>query len=382
MTFRMNQRFRTLAANMAAVLGLAVVASTAAVAGDKDYGKPGEPINLTIGYQPYYTESWSGVVMRGKKLYEKYLPKGSKVEFSIGLQGAVIVNAMLAGKQDIGYVGDMPGVVSTTKQDVADIRILATVGLGTDMCNIVLARTDAPAFPNAKEAFKWLGGKRLSIPLGSCADRFAQAAFKKEGVVPAAVLNQNLEVITSGFRAGKVDAAVMWEPTASRLVQEGLAKRIASGESVGEFDAAFLTMRADLIKQRPDIVKAWLNAELDAQLFLADPKNAMEVATMANGQATGFSEKMLWSAMYGKNATEAGGAAVRLTMPFTITPEVATLITNATTFLFSIKSINVEKLRPEAVMPEFTQAILKERGLTSPVGKVVAQDEKEFKLKP
>jgi len=382
MTFPMNQRFRTLAANMAAVLGLAMAASTVAVAGDKDYGKPGEPINLTIGYQPYYTESWSGVVMRGKKLYEKYLPKGSKVEFSIGLQGAVIVNAMLAGKQDIGYVGDMPGVVSTTKQDVADIRILATVGLGTDMCNIVLARTDAPAFPNAKEAFKWLGGKRLSIPLGSCADRFAQAAFKKEGVTPAAVLNQNLEVITSGFRAGKVDAAVMWEPTASRLVQEGLAKRVASGESVGEFDAAFLTMRADLIKQRPDIVKAWLNAELDAQLFLADPKNAMEVATMANGQATGFSEKMLWSSMYGKNAAEAGGAAVRLTMPFTITPEVATLISNATTFLFSIKSINVEKLRPEAVMPEFTQAILKERGLTSPVGKVVAQDEKEFKLKP
>ena len=382
MTFPMNQRFRTLAANMAAVLGLAMVASTVAVAGDKDYGKPGEPINLTIGYQPYYTESWSGVVMRGKKLYEKYLPKGSKVEFSIGLQGAVIVNAMLAGKQDIGYVGDMPSIVSTTKQDVADIRILATVGLGTDMCNIVLARANAPVFPNAKEAFKWLGGKRLSIPLGSCADRFAQAAFKKEGVTPAAVLNQNLEVITSGFRAGKVDAAVMWEPTASRLVQEGLAKRVASGESVREFDAAFLTMRADLIKQRPDVVKAWLNAELDAQLFLADPKNAMEVATMANGQVTGFSEKMLWSSMYGKNATEAGGAAVRLTMPFTITPEVATLISSATTFLFSIKSINVEKLRPEAVMPEFTQAILKERGLTSPVGKVVAQDEKEFKLKP
>src|SRR5205823_12710128 len=33
----------------------------------KDYGKPGSPINLVIGYQPYYTESWSGVIMRGKK---------------------------------------------------------------------------------------------------------------------------------------------------------------------------------------------------------------------------------------------------------------------------------------------------------------------------
>jgi ABC-type nitrate/sulfonate/bicarbonate transport system substrate-binding protein len=62
---------------------------------------------------------------------------------------------------------------------------------------------------------------------------------------------------------------VIWEPTASRLVQEGLARRIASGESVQENDGGFLAMRADLIKQRPDVVKAWLQAELDAQLFLA-----------------------------------------------------------------------------------------------------------------
>jgi NitT/TauT family transport system substrate-binding protein len=367
---------------LAAVIALAGAAFAPAWSADKTYGKPGEPIKLTIGYQPYYTESWSGIVMRGKKLYEKYLPKGSEVEFAVGLQGAVIVNAMLAGKQDIGYVGDMPGIVSTTKQEVADIRIVATAGVGTDMCNIVLARMDAPAFQNPKEALKWLGGKKISIPLGSCADRFAQAALKKEGVVPEATLNQNIEVITSGFRAGKVDAAVLWEPTASRLVQEGLAKRVASGDSVGEYDAAFLTMRADLIKQRPDIVKAWLNAELDAQLFLADEKNAMEVAAMAGTQSTGFSEKMLWASMYNKYAPASGGAATRLTLPYTITPDVTKMIENAATFLFSIKSINVEKLRPEAVMPEFTQAILKERNLTSPIGKVAGMDEKEYKGKP
>ena len=54
----------------------------------KDYGKPGSPINLVIGYQPYYTESWSGVIMRGKKFYEKYLPAGSQVDFQIGRQGS------------------------------------------------------------------------------------------------------------------------------------------------------------------------------------------------------------------------------------------------------------------------------------------------------
>ena len=381
MAFCMNQRVRAAVASFAAVVGLGTALVTPAVAGDLEYGKPGEAINLVIGYQPYFTESWSGVVMRGKKLYEKYLPKGSTVEFSVGLQGAVIVNAMLAGKQHIGYVGDMPSIVSTTKQDVADIRIMAMVGLGTDQCNIFLARPDAPSFASAKEGIKWLDGKRIAVPLGSCADRFAQEAFKKEGVKPAAVLNQNIEVITSGFRAGKLDAAVIWEPTASRLVQEGLAKRIASGATVNESDGAYLTMRADLIKQRPDIVKAWLNAELDAQLFLADPKNAMEVAAMATQQTTGFTEKMLWSAMYGKYPEAAGGAPVRLTLPYTLTPDVVKQVNDAATFLHSIKSINVDKLRPDALMPEFTQAILKERGLTSPIGKVMAMPDSEYKPK-
>ena len=371
-----STRWSVWAAAAATVLALG---AAPAQAGDIEFGKLGEPVNLVVGYQPYYTESWSGVVMRGKKLYEKYLPKGSTVEFAVGLQGAVVVNAMLAGKQHIGYVGDMPGIVSTTKEQVADIRIVATLGVSSDQCNVFLARNDAPKFANGKEAIKWMGGKRVAIPLGSCADRFAQEAFKKEGVKPEAVLNQNIEVITSGFRAGKLDAAVIWEPTASRLVQEGLARRIASGATVDERDGAFLTMRADLIKQRPDVVKAWLNAELDAQLFLANSKNAMEVASMAAQQATGFTEKMLWASMYGKYPAETGGVPVRLDLPFALTPEVSQQIARATTFLHSIKSINVDKLRADALMPDFAAAVLKERGLASPVGKVVALDDTEYK---
>lgn len=350
-----------------------------AQAGDINFGKVGEPVKLVVGYQPYYTESWSGVVMRGKKFYEKYLPKGSKVDFAVGLQGAVVVNAMLAGKQHIGYVGDMPGIVSTTKQQVADIRIVAALGLGKDQCNIFLARKDAPDFASPKEALKWLNGKNVAVPKGSCTDRFAQETFKKESITPGAYLNQNIEVITSGFRAGKLDAAVVWEPTASRLVQEGLAKRVASGTAVDESDGGFLTMREDLIRTRPDVVKAWLNAELDAQLFLADPANAQEIARMAMEQTTGFTERALWSSMFLRYPDSAGGVDQRLLLPFTITPEVQALINDATTFLFAIKSINVDKLRPEAVMPELTQAVLKERGLTSPIGTVKALPESAYK---
>jgi NitT/TauT family transport system substrate-binding protein len=376
------QRIRSATRYTFALLaGATAVAVAPAQAADIDYGKPGTPVHLVVGYQPYYTQSWSGVVMRNKEFWKKYLPPGSTVEFQVGLQGAIIVNAMLAGKQNIGYMGDMPAIVSTTKQDVADVRIVANLGLGYDQCNIFLARNDAPQFKSSKEALQWLNGKQVAVPKGSCTDRFAQAVFKKEKVEPAAYLNQNIEVITSGFRAGKLDAAVIWEPTASRLVQEGLAKRIASGASVNENDAGFLAMRADLIKQRPDVVKGWLNAELDAQLFIADPKNAAEVTKMAVEQTTGFSEKVLWMSLYGQYPELQGGTPVRNELDYTITPKAQELITRATAFLYSIKSINVDKLRPDAVMPEFAEAVLKERGLKSPVGEVKALPASEFKGK-
>jgi len=374
----MKHAQRKVTFGLTAVVAAIGIASTSFVstvsAGTLDHGKVGEPVNLVIGYQPYYTEAWSGVVMRDQKLYEKYLPKGSTVEFQIGLAGSVIVNGMLAGKQHIGYMGDMPAIVSTTKERVAPISIVATAGLGFDQCNIMLARMDAPDFANSQEALQWMNGKNVAVPKGACTDRFALAVFEKANIKPASYLNQNIEVITSGFRAGKLDAAAIWEPTASRLVEEGLAKRIASGASVDENDGGFIAMRGDLIEQRPDVVKAWLNAELDAQLFMADPANTMAVVRMAESQTTGFSEEVLWKSMAGAYSDAEGGTPVRIELAFGITPKAQALIKKATTFLHSIKTINVKTLRDDAVMTEFTEAILKERGLTAPIGEVRAQD--------
>jgi len=362
------RRFWTLGIFSALVLGLCTHATSNA--GETlDFGKPGQPVHLVVGYQPYYTESWSGVVMRAKKFYEKYLPPGSTVEFQIGLQGAIIVNNMLAGKQDIGYMGDMPAIVATTKESVADIRMVAVLGLGYDQCNIFLVRKDAPEFKTPLEALQWLNGKTVAVPQGSCTDRFARAVFKKLNIQPAAYLNQNIEVITSGFRSGKLDAAVIWEPTASHIIDQGYARRVASGFSVGENDGGFLTMRADLIQERPDVVDDWLKAELDAQRFLANPKNASAIIDMAVSQTTGFDAKTMAEALYGKFPDQ-DGSKDRFTLPYTFTPASMDLINKATKFLYEIHTINVDTLRPDAVMPQFTQTILKEDHQKAPIGDV------------
>jgi len=252
------------------------------------------------------------------------------------------------------------------------VRLVANLGLAFDQCNIFLARNDAPKFQDATQALKWLDGKTVAVPKGSCTDRYAQATFKKLKVTPKEYLNQNIEVITSNFRAGKLDAAVIWEPTASRLVLEGLARRIASGASVQENDGGFLAMRADLIKQRPDVVKGWLQAELDAQLFLANSKNNAEVVKMAKEQTTGFGERVLWYSLYGTYDANSGGQPVRNTLHYAFTPQARELLPRAAAFLHSIKSINVEQMRPEAIEAKWTEEILKERGIKAPIGEVKA----------
>jgi NitT/TauT family transport system substrate-binding protein len=371
-----GKRFsRALRRALSVALGAALLGAAPARAADIDYGKPGEAVHLVVGYQPYFAESWSGVVLAGRELWKKYLPAGSTVEFSIGLQGSVIVNAMLAGKQSIGYLGDMPAIVATTKRDVAEIRIVAAIGLGHDMCNIIVVRKDAPEFGDAKDAVNWLNGKSLATPNGSCADRFARAVNDKAHIAPANYLNQNLEVITSGFRAGKIDGAVVWEPTASRLVLEGLARRVATGNHFGEPDGAFLDMRADLIRQRPDVVNAWLQAELDAELFIADPKNADEVVRLIKAQTTGFTEEQLKKALVGPYSATLGGARERLSLPFALTPAALDLIRKDAAFLHSIKSIATAELPAGAVAPDFADSVLKQRRIKAPVGEIVAAKE-------
>lgn len=370
---------------VAASLAVGALALPQAVEAKVEFGKKGEPVQLVIGYQPYYTESWSGVVNNGKEFWKKHLPAGSKAEFQIGLQGAIIVNAMTGEKQHIGYVGDMPAIVSTFRnlkdRGGTDIRIVAVLGTSKQQCNIFLVKNDAPEFKNGMEAVKWMDGKNTSSPHGSCTDRFARLAFEKAGIKPASYLNQNIEVITTNFRAGKLDAAVIWEPTATKIVQSGLARRAASGEDFDALDGGFMIMLNDLIEQRPDVHRGWLESELDSQLFMADLKNAEEVSKLAEKQTEQIDRKVLWAALYGENPKSAGGGEVRVQLDFIVNERVQGLLNDATAFLNSLpnKPAAEPKIRDGGVTDAVAREVLKARGLSSPIGVIKAQPLSAFK---
>lgn len=337
-----------------------------------------EPVNLTVGYQPYDTISYSAVVIRGLDLWKKHLPPGSKVTFESALQGAIIVNAMLADKQQIGYLGDMPAVVSTTKTKQAPIKLVASTGLSAGQrCNVIMVRSDAPQFKSPKEAVKWLDGKVLATPRGSCADRFLRQLVEMSGIKPKEVLNQSIEVIATNFRAKRIDAAALWEPSVSRIgdfVGEGIARVVVTGYNYNMPDGGFIAMREDFVKAHPDIVKMWLETELEAQLYLLDPKNWKKVADMVRSQTEGITTPMAWFSIYGAIPAERGGSPLRDEKPFTFDARERALLDTVYTFLHKVKVINVDKAPPGAIDDSIAVAVAKEKGQNVPLGVIKPLD--------
>jgi len=358
---------KTISASVGAAILTFGLASTASA--EVGFGKPGEPVELVIGYQPYYTESWSGVVINGKDLWKKHLPKGSSAKFEIGLQGSVIVGKLLGEKNHIGYMGDMPAIVSSMREKQVDLRMISVLGTSKQQCNIFLVPNNAPKFKTGMEAVKWMDGKLIAAPHGACTDRFALLAFEQAGIKPSKYLNMNIENITKNLEAGKIAGAAIWEPTASKIEMAGIARRGATGaDFAGDDagDAGFLVMMNEIIQTRPDVHRGWLEAELDAQIFLADLGNANAVSKMADDQTEGVDRKVLWASLYRDE-----NKAEKLTLDFVFNKKVTTMLKASTAFLAGKKKFGKRtELRAESVWDDMARKVLSDRGLKTGLGPV------------
>ncbi len=356
---------------------LAMLVTFGAVLGSPLPSHSAEKMTITVGYQPYDTISFSAAVLRHTGIWKKHLPPNVTVNFEGALQGSLIVNGMLADKQQIGYLGDMPAVVSTTKTSVAPIRLVANVGYSAGQrCNTVLLRANAPIFKDPKAAVKWLDGKIVATPKGSCADRFLRTLIAKTGIKPKEILNQSIEVIATNFRVNKIDGAVLWEPTVSRLgdfVGLGIAKEVATGYIYDTPDAGFIAMRADFIEKHPDIVKGWLKAELEAQRFVLDPKNWERVAEIVEKDTTGITKSMAWFSLYGKIPTDRGGSPIRDEKVFVFDDRVKELIHGTYKFLHSVQVIDIDKAPAGAIDDSIARQVLKDAGASVPLGTITPQ---------
>ena len=215
-----------------------------------------------------------------------------------------------------------------------------------------------------------MADKVVATPKGSCSDRFFQDVLKREGVEPAEYLNQPIGVITTNLRAKKIDAACTWDPqgaAVSTLAGEGIARVVATGYPWGERDSGTIVCRKDFMDENPDLVKAWLKAEIETQMWYYDPRNHAEVLQIAQKYVKGFSHQALWFSLAGLIPEPYYGGPIRDEKVFVWNDEVHHLQEIVRDYLAKNKIIPHKELLPGAIDDSLAREAMKEMGVESPL---------------
>jgi NitT/TauT family transport system substrate-binding protein len=246
------------------------------------FGKIGDPVTLTIGYQPYCTPYWTSSLNKQANIWGKYLPKGSKTVWFRSLSGPLINNNMYAGKNQIGYMAETPAMRSG---DTVDCDFISVTGYDVGETGAICVSKKLIQEGKVK-APKDLEGQRVGVPFGSYSHRQALTWSYQNNVKPS-LLDQSIELQVTNLRADNIAAAVTWEPYPTWLEQRDIADRWVLGQEmpctckkyfpeavdhtyrvVGSTLAIF-----DWLRDRPDIIAAYLKSEEECRDMLMNDRD-------------------------------------------------------------------------------------------------------------
>lgn len=330
------------------------------------------PVHLNVGYFPSWNGGWSGVVIRKKELWKQYLPAGSTVEWTVALVGFPVFNGMLANKIQIGYIGDAPSMVATTKRDIADLRIVSLHHLSPgNICAIVLVRPDAPDLKSPEEWLKWLDGKRFGVAgRASCGDRFTSFLETRRGVKFADKTYLGPEVIRTQLQAGKIDAAQQFEPNVSQTVAKGIAKIAFTGNAWNWYEGSAILMRKDFIDQHYEAAKGWIKADLVALKYIIEHPD--EVSAMVAAELPGWTPGMVRTALDGRFPPHSGAKAVNEILGAPFDKAMEDYFKEAYQFWHSVKAIPSPDIPEGAIYTKLLNEAAAELGMKLPVGVIEA----------
>lgn len=341
-------------------------------------GVNGKPVNITVGYFPSWVGGWSGAIIKHQELWKKYLPAGSTINWDVQVVGPPIVNNLLANKSQIGYMGDAPALVATTKRDVADLRIVeCNLFSEGQICSVLLVRPDAPEFKSTDEAVKWLDGKTVGVSgRGSCGDRFVNTLIKRFGIQPKL---QYLDptIILSNLQAKKIDAAQAFQPHVAQLETQGIGRVVAVGNQWGAQDADFILMRKDFIDAYPEAAKGWIKADIEALQFML--QYPYETVKLVGKDLPGYTTKSLWMAIYGKYREGTGAQETNVTAQVDFDARIMDFVQRSFKFLYEVKAVTVDTPPQGAIYDGLVKQALKEMGIQAPLGVIKGLPETEFR---
>jgi len=284
----------------AAFAGLAIVAMAALAVLVTAPVAAQETIRVGIGHQSLCTDTYSGgITVKQLGLLEKYLPRAGKyagVKYDIVWEdytsGPPITSQMLAGKLDIGVMGDYPLLINLARfQETNSLRsvIVSMTGYNVNGSgNSVVVPADAPIY-----RFEDLKGKKVSVPFGSAAHGMLLKALVDRGLNQDffTLINQAPPIGATSVQEKKIDAHADFCPWGELMEFKGFGRKVFDGSQASVAYLHGPVVRKDFLEKYPEIVVAYLKAVVEANEWIT--KNP-EAATTKQEQWTSIPKEVLY----------------------------------------------------------------------------------------
>ncbi|MGW4212768.1 ABC transporter substrate-binding protein [Lentzea sp. NPDC004789] len=246
----------------------------------------GAEVPVVIGYQSKTINTvTAGTLLKDKGFFEQRLAelgkktgKTYKVTWQDYDTGAPITAQMIAGKIDIGSMGDFPLLINgsrTQKQGDEGTRMVAVTGYNArGALNMVVVPPSSSARTLAD-----LAGQKVSASVGSAGHGTLVRAL---GDTKVTVENQQPSVGASALQSGNVAALAQFVAWPGALVFANQAKLLYDGAALNLPTLHGTVVRNPFAQQQPEVLREFLRAQLDATKFLHEkPLEAAEIVARA-----------------------------------------------------------------------------------------------------
>lgn len=251
-------------------------------------------VNVVVGYQSKTINTvTAGTLLRAQGYLERRLSdigERTGTEYRVTWQdydtGAPITAQMVAEKIDIGSMGDYPMLINGSKtqsNERARTEIVSVTGYNPKgALNMVVVKPDSPA-----RTLTDLKGQKVSASVGSAGHGMLVQALSRAGVDPntgVEVLNQQPQVGASALESGQVQALSQFVAWPGLLVFQDKAKLLYDGAELDYPTLHGVVVRRAYAAEHPEVLDAFLQAQLDATEFLNDkPLEAARIVAEASG---------------------------------------------------------------------------------------------------
>lgn len=223
---------------------------------------------LKVGYNIWVGSS-AVFVAQEQGLFKQ---AGIDVEFVPFKSPSDTIPALMGGHIDLALT-TADNVVLINSQSTSNLKII----YATDTSN----GADAVVSKKTIASLRDLKGKTIAVTEGEVNELLLLKALDAAGMKTADVKIVNMDPDAAGaaFVAGKVDAAVTWEPWISRAVSNGKGKVAFSSAQVPNLILDVITVKPSVIRAKGKVISAFLNAvNKGTALLKSNPDLAIPLA--------------------------------------------------------------------------------------------------------